>query len=150
MYQPIMERRRQHFALRMPSQSIMVTGDLMRLVQIFSNLLDNASKYTPNGGQIGLTAQTHGRSVSIVVADSGRGIGDQAMPFIFDLYTQGPSVSDAEHRGSGFGIGLYVVQRLVAAHRGHIVARSHGQDLGSEFVVTLPLHGDEARSDRGD
>lgn len=139
MCRPIMARRHQHFALRMPRHAIMVNGDPMRLVQIFSNLLDNASKYTPNGGEIGLTVEMRGGSVSITVVDTGMGIGEKALPFIFDLYTQGPSVSDAEHRRPGFGIGLYVVRSLVAAHQGHIVATSHGQNRGSKFVVTLPL-----------
>lgn len=136
---PIMHKRRQHLVMQIPSHAVMMNGDATRLVQVFSNLLDNASKYTPNDGEIRLTVTKHNHSVHIAVRDTGIGIRAQAMPFIFDLYTQGTLTPDAEHRGPGFGIGLYVVRNLIEAHSGHVAATSAGANLGSEFLVTLPL-----------
>lgn len=141
---PVMHKRRQHLTRQIPCDTVMMNGDATRLVQAFSNLLNNASKYTPNDGKIQLTLTRHSDSVSVAIIDTGVGIRAHAMPFIFDLYSQGPIPPHAEYRGRGFGIGLYVVRSLIEAHKGHVVATSAGHNLGSEFVVTLPLECHEA------
>ena len=112
-------------------------GDPLRLGQIVSNLLDNASKYTSEGGAINLRAQVQGGALQITVSDNGIGIAADALPDIFELFAQ-DARAVALHNG-GLGIGLAVVRDLVEAHGGTVLASSGGPDLGSEFVVTLPL-----------
>ncbi len=111
-------------------------GDAVRLAQVFSNLLDNASKYTPRGGRVALRATLEGDSILVSVSDDGRGISASAMPHLFDLFAQDPRTFAFGH--GGFGVGLAVVRELVDAHGGTVVARSAGEEQGSEFVVTLP------------
>jgi signal transduction histidine kinase len=140
---PEMDRRHQRLALRMPSGSPDIWGDPMRLAQIFSNLLDNASKYTPDGGEIAVTVQPSDEAVSVRVCDNGIGISPAALTKIFDLYVQDERALTL-CRG-GLGIGLAVVRDLVEAHGGTITAHSAGENLGSEFVVTLPIGGPAER-----
>lgn len=135
---PAMELRRQHFTRRLPSGPLDVHGDPVRLVQVFSNLLSNASKYTPAGGAIMLSLERLDGAVSITVSDNGIGISSEALPDIFSLFVQDPRAL-ALYNG-GVGIGLAVVRELVEAHGGTVVGRSAGRNLGSEFIVTLPLH----------
>jgi signal transduction histidine kinase len=134
---PAMEARLQQFALELPPRPLKVHGDPVRLAQIFSNLLDNASKYTPQGGQIALSAAVLGETIVITVADNGIGIAPAALPNIFGLFVQDTRAL-ALHNG-GLGIGLAVVRELVEAHHGTVVGKSAGKGLGSEFVVTLPM-----------
>jgi diguanylate cyclase (GGDEF)-like protein len=105
--------------------------------QHLSNLLDNAGKYTPEGGEIslGMTASEH--EVSISVRDNGLGIAADMLSTIFDMFVQDARVFS--HSSGGLGIGLAVVRDLVEAHGGTVIGRSEGHHLGSEFVVTLPL-----------
>jgi signal transduction histidine kinase len=137
MSKPAMEKRLQSLTAMMPAGPVMVNGDAERLVQVFSNLLDNASKYTPHGGDIKLSMEKSNQTVTIKTADTGIGITSQALPTIFDLFVQVPSSADGPPNQGGLGIGLAVVRSLVEAHEGHVVATSQGQDLGSEFTVTL-------------
>lgn len=136
---PAMSARNQRFDVDVPAHRIEVYGDPARLVQIFSNLLDNASKYTPPGGSIALAVVATGDEVRVIVRDDGIGMAADVLPHIFGAFTQ------EEHavafNGIGLGIGLSVVHELVKAHGGSVSARSAGVDLGSEFVVTLPLAG---------
>lgn len=134
---PAMETRLQHFTLELPPRPLQVHGDPVRLAQIFSNLLDNASKYTPQGGQIALSAAVLGETIVITVADNGIGIAPAALPNIFGLFVQDTRAL-ALHNG-GLGIGLAVVRELVEAHHGTVIGKSAGKGLGSEFVVTLPM-----------
>ncbi|MGI9024321.1 MAG: diguanylate cyclase domain-containing protein [Burkholderiaceae bacterium] len=137
MCHPAMDKRCQNFtAMPLPSPLVM-QGDAVRLVQIFSNLLDNASKYTEQGGNITLAAALSDRSMTITVSDDGIGITPAALPHIFDLFVQDPHAV-AVHSG-GLGIGLAVVRELVEGHGGTVIAKSLGKSMGSEFVVTLPL-----------
>lgn len=133
-----MDTREQRFSLDLPAEELTVYADVSRLVQVFCNLLDNASKYTPVHGRIALTAVSRGRWVAISVSDSGVGIAPEALRRIFE---HGTSKDDLlAFPNAGRGVGLAVVSELVAAHDGTVVGRSAGRDSGCEFVVTLPLH----------
>ena len=134
---PKMQARRQQFCVDLLSGPLNVRGDSIRLAQIFNNLLDNACKYTPEGGEVALGMTVAEHSLVISVRDNGLGIAAEMLPLIFELFVQDAHV--VAHSGGGLGIGLAVVRELVEAHGGTVVARSAGRDLGSEFVVTLPL-----------
>jgi diguanylate cyclase len=131
------QTRVQYFNIEAPSCALEVRGDRVRLVQILRNLLDNASKYTPDGGEIELSVAAVDDSVVITVCDSGIGISAETLPQIFEPFVQDPHA--VGFNGMGLGIGLTVVRELVEAHGGHIVASSPGKGLGSRLVVTLPL-----------
>lgn len=134
---PAMELRLQRFTMQLPSGPLGVYGDPVRLSQVFSNLLSNASKYTPHGGEIALAVKLLDHAMAITVSDDGIGISAAALPKIFDLFIQDPRAL-ALYNG-GLGIGLAVVRELVEAHGGTVVGKSAGKDLGSEFIVTLPM-----------
>ena len=134
---PKMQARQQQFSVHLLPGPLNIRGDRIRLAQIFNNLLDNACKYTPEGGEItlGMVAAEH--SLLISVRDNGLGIAAEMLPFIFELFVQDAHV--LAHSSGGLGIGLAVVRDLVEAHGGTVTGRSAGRDFGSEFVVTLPL-----------
>jgi diguanylate cyclase len=135
--QPAMDIRLQHFTAIIPATPVHLQGDAIRLTQIFTNLLDNASKYTPNAGHLALEMRLEPAQVVISLTDTGIGITRDALPVIFDLFAQdAPAIG---FNGAGLGIGLTVVQELVRAHGGAVSATSRGPDRGSQFVVTLPL-----------
>lgn len=129
------DARRQRLTQQLPPGPINVHGDRVRLAQIFSNLLDNASKYTPQGGDITLALATESETIVITVSDNGIGVTPEALPHIFELFVQDERALGL-HNG-GLGIGLAVVRDLVEAHGGSVLARSAGKSLGSEFVVRL-------------
>jgi diguanylate cyclase (GGDEF)-like protein len=131
-----MAERQQTFASWLPSETIMVYADSIRLTQVFSNLLDNASKYTQRGGEIGIDLDCSDGSATLRVSDNGIGISAKALPHIFDLFVQENHAR--AHAGEGLGLGLAIVRELVEAHGGMIVAASPGRGFGSEFIVTLP------------
>jgi diguanylate cyclase len=133
---PSMDARLQHFTVRIPAGPLDLYGDPVRLTQIFSNLLDNASKYSTEGADIGLSATQAESFIVITVSDSGIGMSSEALATIFEPFMQ--DATAIEFNGTGLGIGLTVVRELVAAHEGTIIARSPGAALGSTFVVTLP------------
>jgi signal transduction histidine kinase len=114
----------------------MVHGHPAHLSQIVSNLLDNASKYTPDGGAIDLSASRIDDLVVITVHDNGLGIAPEALLSVFDPFVQ--DTHAIGFNGTGVGIGLTVVRELVEAHGGSVVASSAGRGQGSQFVVTLP------------
>ena len=134
---PLIDSRRQQLTLDIPPEPLCVYGDAARLAQVFSNLLNNASKYTDEGGRITLSGHARGDAVLLRVADDGSGISEDTLPRIFDLFTQADR-SLARAQG-GLGIGLTVVRGLVEMHGGTVTAASGGPNQGSEFVVTLPL-----------
>jgi signal transduction histidine kinase len=108
-----------------------------------SNLLDNASKYTKEGGYIGFSVVTNMDSIVIAITDTGIGMSPESLSTIFEPFMQ--DVTAIGFNGAGLGIGLTVVRDLVEAHGGTIIASSAGIDLGSTFVVTLPrLRGEPA------
>src|SRR5690606_38388228 len=108
-----------------------------RLAQVCANLLNNAAKFTAEGGQIVLAVAREGSQVVIRVRDSGVGIPAEVLPRVFDAFAQGDT--SLEGSRGGLGIGLTLVRRLVEAHLGTIQAVSDGPGKGSEFVVRLPL-----------
>lgn len=118
------------------TQPAWVNADPTRLEQIISNLLVNASKYTPAGGRIDVTVTTASGEAVLVVKDSGVGISEQLMPHIFDIFVQGPAQLDRAQ--GGLGIGLALVRQLVALHGGVVTAESPGAGQGSTFTVRLP------------
>ena len=133
---PAMAQRQQTLATRLRSETIHLNADSMRLAQVFGNLLDNASKYTQRGGEIGVDLDCVDGIATLRIRDDGIGISAEALAHIFDLFVQEPHAR-AHHR-QGLGLGLAIVRELVEAHGGTIVAASPGRSLGSEFVVTLP------------
>jgi signal transduction histidine kinase len=136
---PAMESRKQSLLWAAPAGPVEFHGDAVRLVQIFSNLLDNASKYTPDGGRVELTVMVLDDSLTITVSDNGIGISAEALPNIFDLFVQ--DARALTHSNGGLGIGLAVVRDLVEAHGGSVAGYSAGRDLGSQFTVILPRDG---------
>jgi signal transduction histidine kinase len=135
--QPAMDARRHYFRRVGSLGPLIVNGDRVRLVQIFSNLLENAAKYTPEAGRIVMDAQVHGDQAVITITDNGIGISAEALPRVFELFVQDEHAAALNQ--SGLGIGLAVVRELVEAHGGTVVAESKGLAQGSRFVVTLPL-----------
>ena len=116
-----------------------VLGDKVRLVQVLSNLLHNAAKFTPAGGRIRVTLTHYGDHAQLSVADSGRGVAPQDLQYVFKLFAQADGNANTDHRG-GLGIGLNLVQHMVQAHGGDVSAFSTGEPgQGAEFVVRLPL-----------
>ncbi|MGQ0642576.1 MAG: ATP-binding protein, partial [Gemmatimonadaceae bacterium] len=142
---PTLDRRGQEFAVRLPQDPLIVAGDPTRLEQIVRNLLSNASKFSAAGGHIRLTATRgdSGDSVTVSVADDGIGLAPEDLTRIFDLFEQ-VDTSIARSTG-GLGVGLTLVRNLVRLHGGTVEAHSEGRDLGSEFVVQLPLLRDVPR-----
>jgi PAS domain S-box-containing protein len=134
---PLIAAARHELTLSLPTQPLWLDADPLRLSQVLVNLLNNAAKYTPDGGRIELTAEVAGDEVTLSVRDNGIGIGADALPRIFDPFTQARSAS--EHAQGGLGIGLALVSQLAALHGGRAEARSGGPGQGSEFRVTLPL-----------
>jgi signal transduction histidine kinase len=132
---PAMDARRQHFDVSVPA-ALEVDGDPVRLMQVLCNLLDNASKYTPVSGEIGLRVAAAGEAIVLTVSDNGIGITADALPAIFEPFVQDKHAVGVN--GAGLGIGLTVVRELVGAHGGSVVASSAGRGCGSQFVVTLP------------
>jgi PAS domain S-box-containing protein len=134
---PLMEQRGHEFSLSMPEQPVYLLADNIRLTQALMNLLNNAAKYTPNAGRIGLAVETDNGQVMITVTDTGIGIAAHDLKRVFDLFFQvDRSFARAE---GGLGLGLTLVNRLVALHGGTVQVRSDGLDKGSEFVVRLPV-----------
>ena len=106
------------------------------MAQVFSNLLNNAAKYTDEGGEIALSAEQAGREVVVRVRDNGIGIAPDLLPHVFDMFAQADRLSRS--RG-GLGIGLTLVRSLVEMHDGQVSAFSSGPGQGSEFTVRIPL-----------
>ncbi|HYE36698.1 PAS domain S-box protein [Methylocaldum sp.] len=133
----IIEAHHHQLLISCPQEPLLLTGDVVRLVQIFTNLLNNAAKYTPHGGRIQMTAIADTREVVLSVKDTGIGISPELLPHVFDLFTQAERSLDRSQ--GGLGIGLTLVRKLVEMHGGRIEALSAGPGQGSEFVVRLPL-----------
>jgi signal transduction histidine kinase len=129
-------RRGHHLAVHLPLEPVWMAVDASRLEQVFSNLLINAAKYTPDGGEIALTVERLDASVSIRIRDSGIGIEASVMRHIFDMFVQADATAPCAEGGSG--IGLAVVRDLVEMHGGTVCAASAGLGQGSEFTVLLP------------
>lgn len=128
--------RGHQLTLEMPGGDIWLDADPVRLEQIFVNLLNNAAKYTDQGGVITLTCKTQGGHVVVSVKDNGIGIAQDKLGVIFELFGQ---IDAGVRRPGGLGVGLSLTKRLVEQHQGSIEAKSAGLGYGSEFTVRLPL-----------
>ncbi len=140
--QPRLDGRHQRLTITQPVGAVCLYGDRVRLAQVFVNLLNNASKFSPEYELIALEAQVVGNMVQIAVRDHGMGMAPELQPFIFDLFTQG--LQSLDRAQGGLGIGLTLVRSLVEMHGGTVRAHSDGIGEGSVFTVLLPLGGDPA------
>jgi CheY-like chemotaxis protein len=131
------EAAHHELTLELPSSPLIVEGDAVRLAQVFANLLNNAAKYTGDGGRIQVVVGREDDVAVISVRDNGSGISCEMLPHVFELFVQGGQPAD--RAPSGLGIGLTLARRLVEMHAGSVVAHSEGPGCGSEFVVRLPL-----------
>lgn len=137
MARPLIDCMGHRLEVRLPEQAVYLDGDPVRLAQVLLNLLDNASKYTPNGGSIRLEARVDGPAIQIRVSDNGVGISAELLPQIFDLFQQGERTLDRSQ--GGLGIGLTLVKHLVEKHAGQLQASSAGEGQGATFTISLPL-----------
>jgi PAS domain S-box-containing protein len=134
---PLLQARRHDLATRIAAGGFTVQGDFHRLVQVVSNLLNNAAKYTPQGGVIEVGLAGDGAQALLTVADSGVGIAPHMLEEVFDLFTQAERTPDRSQ--GGLGIGLALVKSLVQLHGGRVRAESRGAHRGTTFHVELPL-----------
>jgi CheY-like chemotaxis protein/two-component sensor histidine kinase len=149
---PLIEAGGHELTVVLPPQAVFIDADMTRLGQVFSNLLNNAAKYSERGGHIRLAAECHGSDVVVSVKDTGIGIPPEMLSRVFDMFMQVDR--SLEKAQGGLGIGLSLVQRLVEMHGGSVQARSEGYGLGSEFVVRLTalpaVHESQPPADEGE
>ena len=129
---PLIEKGAHRLALALPEEPVAVDGDPVRLTQILANLLNNAARFTPPGGDIAVALARDGAQAVVRVRDSGPGIAPAVLPRLFEMFARSEG-------SSGLGIGLALARRLAEMHGGGIEARSDGAGKGAEFVVRLPL-----------
>ncbi len=132
----VIKDRNHTLTISHPASDVIVSGDPVRLTQVVSNLLQNAAKYTPEGGRIGVTIELTSKHAVLRVKDSGVGIAASMLPRVFDMFAQADASLDRSQ--GGLGLGLTLVRKLVELHGGGIEAVSGGVNQGSEFVVRLP------------
>jgi PAS domain S-box-containing protein len=133
---PDIDRHGHHLDISLPPTPLRTQCDVVRMTQVFSNLLNNAAKYTPPGGAISVAGEVQGETVVIRVRDTGVGIPAEKLPWLFDMFYQADPPDNSD---GGLGIGLTLVRRLLEMHGGSVEASSGGSGRGSEFVVRLPL-----------
>jgi signal transduction histidine kinase/CheY-like chemotaxis protein len=133
---PLVDARRHRVTIQMPHEDAFVHGDQKRLVQVLANVLNNAAKYTPEGGDIVVAMDAGQDTVRFTVSDNGIGIDPHMIDQVFDLFAQAERSSDRSQ--GGLGIGLALVRNLVALHGGRVSAASEGVGKGSRFTITLP------------
>jgi len=133
---PAMTTKQHVFEVRYPGEPLMIHADPVRLVQSLANLLNNAAKFTPEGGRVVFSA-SHDSELVLRVIDNGVGISPDIVPQVFDLFVQEDRSLD--RRQGGLGLGLSLVKRLIEMHGGHVAVVSAGMGRGSEFIVRLPL-----------
>jgi PAS domain S-box-containing protein len=134
---PALSKKAHTLKTEMPDDSLYVIGDGVRIAQVLGNILSNAVKYTPQGGEILIDVCKSDEVVQIAVRDNGVGMSAETIPVIFDLFVQ--SQNSLERSEGGLGIGLPLARTLVELHGGHLQAFSGGPGHGSEFIVSLPL-----------
>jgi PAS domain S-box-containing protein len=134
---PEIDRHGHHLTVTLTSEPLTAQCDVVRITQVFSNLLQNAAKYTPRGGSIWVVAERDGPEAVVRVRDTGMGIAAEKLPRLFEMFYQADPALDRSD--GGLGIGLTLVHRLLEMHDGHVEARSTGTGQGSEFIVRLPL-----------
>jgi PAS domain S-box-containing protein len=146
---PLMDAQQHRFLAVPPASDIYVNADATRLAQVVQNLLTNAAKYTPSGGNIELTAWVEGSSLFTAVTDNGIGISEEAISRIFELFSQGDA--EPSSKEGGLGIGLTLAKSLVEMHGGVLQAESAGPEQGSRFSFFIPNASvDAAGDDAGD
>jgi len=142
--QAAVQERGQGLHVSLPSDPVWMNADVVRMTQVFLNLLDNASKFTPEGGSIWITAERAEGHVIVRLKDTGAGITPEELPKLFQMFYQIRRSTTGTQ--GGLGIGLALVRLLVELHGGTVEAMSEGHDRGSEFVVRLPAPADAAAS----
>ncbi|MBQ5948074.1 ATP-binding protein [Massilia sp. ST3] len=136
--QPLIQSRGHALDIQVHCPHARIRGDRVRLIQVISNLLNNAAKYTPASGAITLAAQLRGGEAVIEVTDNGMGIDRELLPHVFDLFRQAKRSS--ERAQGGLGLGLALVRSIMALHGGRVEAHSEGLGKGARFTLFLPLH----------
>jgi two-component system, sensor histidine kinase len=134
---PLLIQKDQNLTTDLPDAPVHLQADPVRLSQVFSNLLNNATKYTEPGGAISLSAAVEGGTARVTIADSGKGMSSSTLPGIFAMFAQDDDA--AMHGKAGLGVGLALAKRLVELHDGSIEAASQGLGKGSTFTVQLPV-----------
>ena len=134
---PVIDARKHRLTLEIAPEALPVCGDRTRLVQVAANLLNNAAKYTPDGGELHVSLAQDGAMAVLRISDNGIGIGADLLPVVFDLFTQAERTPDRAQ--GGLGLGLALVKKLVELHGGAVEVSSAGQGQGSTFTVRLPL-----------
>lgn len=132
----IVEKKRQQLSVEVDKSQLVVDADRTRLTQVIANILNNASRYTPEQGNISLRLEADTKHINIMVQDDGIGIDKKLLPHIFELFTQAERSPDRAQ--GGLGLGLALVESLVELHGGSVTARSEGFNKGSLFTVTIP------------
>jgi signal transduction histidine kinase len=132
-YGPLFSKRGSTLICKPPAPGIVATFDHDRIVQVLSNLLSNAMKFTPPGGTVSLLVARSAGDIELAVKDTGAGISAQALPRVFNRFWQGSS-----EPGAGLGLGLYICEKIIAAHSGRIWVESE-PGRGTTFRFTLPL-----------
>jgi signal transduction histidine kinase/FixJ family two-component response regulator len=134
---PLADAANQHLEVKMPRAPARIEGDGTRLVQIFANVLHNAVKFSPRGGQIWFTADSQSSEAVVRIRDTGIGIAPEVLPRVFDMFQQAEPI--LERSAGGLGIGLTLARRLVEMHEGHISVSSAGPGQGTEVEIRLPV-----------
>jgi PAS domain S-box-containing protein len=142
MVRPLVERSRHAIELDVPLDGLLVDGEPARLIQVISNLLTNAAKYTDPSGRIHVVARRVEADVELIVRDNGIGIAPEMLPHVFDMFVQ--ERQGIERSQGGLGLGLSIVQNLVRLHGGSVRAHSDGRGRGSELTLRLPAAGPAA------
>ncbi len=142
---PLLDNGQHHLKVSLPPKPLILNADRVRLTQVFTNLLNNAAKYTPAKGSIDISILYKNNMAIIAIRDNGIGISSSLMPKIFEMFTQGEYLLNNNYPHAGMGIGLAMVRKLVDLHGGTVSAHSAGLNQGSEFIVRLPV--DEKNND---
>ncbi len=134
---PAIDQSGHHVHVDVPQKDLTVMGDVDRLTQMMANIVNNAARYTPPGGNIWITGRAEGETATLSVRDDGCGIEPAMLERIFGMFVQGRTA--LQRIGGGLGIGLALARRIAELHGGSLSARSEGEDKGSEFTFTIPL-----------
>jgi CheY-like chemotaxis protein/two-component sensor histidine kinase len=134
---PSIEMGKHHLTMELPTKGLFVRGDFHRLAQLLTNLLNNAARYSEDGGLIFIDATTENGNGVVRVRDSGRGIAPENLDRIFNMFIQGREPNDK--KGGGLGVGLALARNIAQLHNGSLDAYSEGEDKGSEFIFKIPL-----------
>jgi PAS domain S-box-containing protein len=144
--EPLVEAARHTLEVRLPGEPVRVEGDMQRLTQLVTNLLNNAARYTPERGKISLEIRIENENAMLRVRDNGRGIEPELLERIFDMFVQGRA--PAQRVSGGLGIGLALSRKIAQLHGGSLVATSAGPGKGAEFTLRLPLADTQQTEDR--